>query len=248
MNKKVLGWIVTSGLMAAGSLSAQPLNDLQARLAELRNDRPIRLNVDVVLEHKGRAPLHANDSRQHGKAVVVFGRHGAEVREQRWTKRSSRFSLWRKAKNVDTETSLVDESEAGDLVDPVAAMELLLRDATLLSDEEVTWQGQPARLLVIRPGLLASEQKGKKDDGDGPARFNLEAKIWLDGDGSPLALERWVEIRLGPVLTTTTHQTLTFQQVDGRLLVDEAEESFSGKALAMLNGEDVKRMKVTVAR
>ncbi len=247
MNRKALGWLLTGGLMFASTLTAQPLNDLQARLAVLRNHQPIRLKVDVELWHKGTAPLHMNRTKQRGRAIVVYGPYGPEVREQRWLQTGRRFSFWGKSK-TQGETFLVDEGEAGDLVDPAGMMELLLQGATLLSDEEVTWQGQPARLLVIRPGLLAAERDGEAEarTGDEPERFLIEAKIWLDAGGSPLALERSMELRFGPALKVMQHQTLTLQQVEGRLLAARSEATYSGTALAVLRSRDEKKMKVTV--
>jgi hypothetical protein len=247
---KALGWLVTGGLMLASALPAQPLDPLQVRLAALRSDQPIRLKVDVELTHRGSAPLHLNGTKKRGRAIVVYGPHGPEVREQRWRETGNRFSAWRQSK-VEVETPLLDEAEAGDLVDPAGMLALLLRGATVLSDEEVAWQGQPARLLAIRPGPLAAERPDEArtagdGPGDSPERFVIEAKIWLDASGTPLALERSVELRLGPALHMTQHQTLTFQQVAGRLLADRSEETYTGTALAVLRSKDEKKMKVTV--
>lgn len=247
MNSKALGWLVTGGLMFASTLTAEPLNDLQARLATLRNDQPVRLRVDVELRHRGSAPLRLYRTKQRGRALVIYGSHGPEVREQRWLTSGSSFSLWGKSK-IEGKASLVDEVEAGDLVDPAGMMAFLLQRATLLSDEEVTWQGQPARLLVVRPDPLALERDGESKAGteDEPERFLMEAKIWLDASGSPLALERSVELRFGPVLKVTQHQTLTLQQVDGRLLAARSDETYSGTALAVLRSRNEKKMKVTL--
>lgn len=247
MHRKALGWLLAGGLMFASTLTAQPLNDLQARLVALRNDQPIRLKVDVEMWHKGSAPLHLNRTKQRGRAVVIYGPHGPEVREQRWLTTGNRFSFWRKSK-IQVETSLVAEAEAYDLVDPVGMMELMLQEATLLSDEEVTWQGEPARLLVIRPGPLAAKRDDESEAGtkDEPERFITEAKIWLDASGSPLALERSVELRLGPALKVMQHQTLTLQQVEGRLLAARSEETYSGTALGVLHSRNEKKMKVTL--
>lgn len=154
---KALAWLVTGGLMVASALPAQPLDPLQVRLAALRSDQPIRLKVDVELTHRGSAPLHLNGTKKKGRAIVVYGPHGPEVREQRWRGSSSRLSAWGESK-VEVETPLLDPAEAGDLVDPAGMLALLLRGATVLSDEEVTWQNQPARLLVIRPDPLAAER------------------------------------------------------------------------------------------
>lgn len=65
---------------------------------------------------------------------------------------------------------LLDEAEAHDLIDQAGTLKSLLHEALLVSDEEATWHGQPARLLVIRPGLMVNE-----------------AQIWLDASGSPMA-------------------------------------------------------------
>jgi hypothetical protein len=242
---KAFGWLVTGGLLLASALPAQPLDVLQVRLASLRNDQPIRLKVDVELRHRGSAPLHLNDSKQRGRAIVIYGPHGPEVREQRWLATGSRFSVWRQSK-VEDGTPLLDEVEAGDLIDPAGMLALLLRGATLLSDEEVTWQNQPARLLVIRPGLPAEEREGAELIEAHPERFVVEAKIWLDTSGSPLAVERSMELRFGSALKVTQHQTLTLQQVAGRLLAARSEETYSGTALAVLHSKDEKKMKISV--
>jgi hypothetical protein len=243
---KASGWLVTGGLMLASALPAQPLDPLQVRLAALRSDQPIRLKVDVELTHRGSAPLHWNGTKKKGRAIVVYGPHGPEVREQRWRGSANRFSAWRQSK-AEVETPLLDGAEAGDLVDPAGMLALLLRGATVLSDEEVTWQGQPARLLVIRPDPLAAQRQDEAKTAEGnPERFVTEAKIWLDAGGSPLALERSAELRFGPALQVTQHQALTFQQVEGRLLAARSEETYSGTALAVLHSRDEKKMKITV--
>jgi hypothetical protein len=243
---KALGWLLAGGLMVASVLPAQPLDPLQARLATLRNDQPIRLKVDVELRHRGSAPLQLNSTKKRGRAIVIYGPHGPEVRDQRWTETATGFSAWRPSK-VEEKTPLLDSVEAGDLVDPAGMLMLLLRGATLISDEEVTWQSQPARLLVVRPGPLTPERQGEAERAQGdPERFVTEAKIWLDAGGSPLALERSVELRFGPALQVTQRQTITFQQVAGRLLAAGSEETYSGTALAVLRSRDEKKMKITV--
>jgi hypothetical protein len=115
-----------------------------------------------------------------------------------------------------------------------------------VSEEAATWQGRPARLLVLRSNLPVTEGTGA---GTLPAGtrspFLEEAKIWLDESGLPLALERSLEAKLGPVLKATKLWTLTFHSVDGRLLVANAEAVYSGTALAVMRTRDHKTMKVT---
>lgn len=245
MNTKPLGWLVIFGLIYANALTAQPLEDLQARLAALRSEKPIRVKVDVEIRHRESAPLHLDRTKQKGRVTVRYDARGPRVGWQRSSKSGSHVSLWKNADGEDY-APLVTEEEAGDLVDPAGMLALLLEQGTLVSDEEVTWEGQPARLLVIRPLPFGTD----RDDDDRrereSERFTTEAKIWLDADGAPLALERSMELRLGPALQATQLQTLTFQQVHGRLLAARSEETFSGTALAVLRDRGEKRMKVTV--
>jgi hypothetical protein len=61
-------------------------------------------------------------------------------------------------------------------------------------------------------------------------------------------MERSMDLLLGPALKATEHQALTFQQVNGRLLVAEARETYSGTALAVLRSGDARKVKVSVLK
>ena len=241
MIPQALRWILAGALLVSSPAMAQPLNDLQARLAGLPKELPSRVKVDVELRHKGTAPLHRNNTKMRGEAILVNGRFGAEVRQQKWTKSGSRFSFWKEDED-NGDIPLVTEGEAEDLIDPVGVMADLLEGAELVSDEAVTWRDRPARLVTFRlsrPELKEAEAKGA------PLPIDESAKIWLDESGLPLALERSAAARLGGVAKVAERRTLTFRTVDGRLLVDEVEAEYSNEALAVLRGRDFKKMKVT---
>lgn len=248
MISQALRWIVAGALLAAGPVlaqtqaQAQPLSDLQARLAGLPKELPSRVKVDVELRHKGTAPLHRNNKKMRGEAVLVNGRFGPEVRQQKWTQTGSRFSLW-KADEDQAEIDLVTEGEAEDLMDPVGVLAGLLDGAELVGEEAVTWRDRPARLVTFRlsrPELKEAEAKGSPS-----LPIDESAKIWLDDSGLPLALERSAAARLGGVAKAAERRTLTFRSIGGRLLVDEVEAEYSNEALAVLRGRDFKKMKVT---
>jgi hypothetical protein len=245
MNAQALKIAVAGGLLISSALAAQPLRDLQDRLAAVRNVQPIRVKVDVELQHRGKAPLHLNDEKQKGRVIIEAGPRGVKVWEQKRTGSTSHFSLWNSEEKT-VPTPLVEEADAFALIDPAGWLGPFLIESTLVDDQEATWEGTPARLLVVRPSHLPAElEVGKASTQGEPKPVILEAKIWLGEDGLPLALERTAELRL-PALTTTQHQTLTFQLVGGRLLVRRSTETFSGTALAALHGSDTKKMKVTV--
>ena len=244
MNMKPLRWILAGGLLISSHLSAQPLDDLQVRLAALRNEQPIRLKVEVELKHKGTAPLHLNSEKLKGTAVIVYGPNGVKVQKQKSRGQITQASIWRDAKGRDPK-ELVSEDEALALVNPGAALDLALNNATLLSDGMTTWQDRPARLLVLLPSEIEKVQAEAPADGPLPPVFG-ETKIWLDESGTPLAMERSGQLLLGPALKMEVRESLEFQQVAGRLLVARWEETYSGTALAVLRGGDSKKMKVTV--
>lgn len=248
MKKQALGLIVAGGMLVSSALAAQSLNDLRARLATLRHDQPTRIKVDVEVRHRGSAPLHLNREKRRGRAVVAYGPEGVKMIERRWVGTSTGITVWKKHKdnsdNSDEGVSFLSETDAFDLVNPAAMMELYLDGATLVSDEAATWESQPARLLVIRPAFFGTNRQAEAPE-DGLTRFALEAKIWLDEDGFPLAMERSFEFKLTPALRSEQQQTLTFQEVDGRLFVAESRETSSSTALAVLRGRDSKKMKVT---
>src|SRR5215210_574479 len=215
-------------------LSAQPINDLQSRLESMRNDQKTRIEVEIELRHRGSAPLHLNKEKRRGVAVVEAGPQGVKKITSHWLTTGLRFSAWGKKKS-ENEAPLLHDTDAFDLVNPAEMMEFFLSEATLLSDEKVTWQGQPARLLVVRPSVFEETE---------PKPYAIGAKVWLDENGVPLAMERDFEFRLGPALSWTSNQSYTFQQVEGRLLVAELEETYSGTGLAVLHDRDDRKMKV----
>jgi len=79
MNRQVLRIAMAGGLLISSALAAQPLKDLQERLAAVRSDQPIRVKVDVELQHKGTAPLHLNSDKQRGRVIIEAGPWGVKA-------------------------------------------------------------------------------------------------------------------------------------------------------------------------
>jgi hypothetical protein len=233
---KAFAMALTGVILFAASGKAEPLDEVRARLSALRNDQPMRLYVDVNLEHRGSAPLHLNKTKRRGRATVDFGPKGVKMLDQKWFSDSTRFSLWR-SKPDDSDIPLLGFEEALDLADPAGALDLALSDAVVLEDRTVTWHEQMARLLVVRPAQLVAHQE------DSP--LVTEVRIWLDPSGIPLAMERSSEFQLGP-LKATQLLRFTYQWVEGRLLADEVREEFQSTAIAVLRGRDKRTMKVRI--
>lgn len=214
----------------------------------MKNDQSTRIEVEVEVRHRGTAPLHWNKTKKRGVSVIESGPEGVKVITSRWLTTGGRISFWRDGGSKN-EAPLMNDVYAETLVNPAGMMEVFLQEATLLSDEPVTWQGRPARLLVVRPRLFERRKDGEAPaqetaEDDEPRPYALDVKVWLDESGTPLAMERAFELRLGPVLSVTESETFTFQQVGGRLLVAEARETYSGTGLAVLHGRNDRKLKV----
>ncbi|HEY4591356.1 MAG TPA: hypothetical protein VIJ61_03045 [Thermoanaerobaculia bacterium] len=231
--------------MLSSVLAAEPLKDLQHRLVAARSEQPIRVKVDVELEHKEKALLHREGFKRRGQVIVEAGPQGLHMWEQIWRNSTSSSSFWG-SQRTSPPGPLLAETEARELIDSAEWIESFLLGLILVDDRPVVWEGKEARLLVVRPADLPPElEPGKAStEGEGPPVI-LEAKIWLGADGLPLALESTTAARL-PGLTTTQHQTLTFQQAGGRLLVARSTETSTETAQTGIRGSDSKTVKVTV--
>lgn len=237
MSTKALAWTLAGGLLWAASVKAEPLEDLRTRLTDLRSNEPIRLEVQVSLERRGSAPLHLKKSKLRGEATVDYGPGGIRSLEQKWLSSKTSLSLWTSSEGP-SDLRLLDDAEAETMANPVETLDLLLADSTVLSDEAVEWEGRPAHRLVVRPGLFG-------EPGEHPGPLVGEVSIWVDGDGTPLALERYSELGFTG-LRLTQYQHFTFQQVDGRLVVAAAEERTQSRTLGVHRGQDTRTMTVSV--
>lgn len=224
MKSRALGLWMASGLLISNVLTAEPLTDLRARLAALRNTQPIRLKVEIEAKHLESASLRRSGAKQTGRATINYGPKGVRMRGGLSTYSSHASSWGANEEPPGIEIPLLEEGEAKFLVDPANILYFLLWDATLLSDKPVDWQGQAARLLVFVPTSV-----GEKAASSGAFwRFSGEVKIWLSDRGLPLAMQHTMRPNVEPAVSAKKDQLFIFQEVDGRLLASRTEDTFSG--------------------
>ena len=226
---------------AIASESADALAQLTSRLAALSSDAPLRVEVEVEQKHRGTGPLHLRRTKQVGGAVIEWGPRGVRSLEQWWFGTGARLTVWERAQRrpvIDPDDRVLSEQEAAELADPAGALGELLEGATLLADEPSTWEGKVSRRLTIQPAMLAPrDAKGRARQRDEPGPLELRVAVWLDEVGEPLAVERSVDFAAGP-LSAQQRQTLLLGTVDGRLVVSEMRETWTGQATALLRGRD----------
>jgi hypothetical protein len=226
MKSWTLGSWMACGLLISSALTAEPLTDLRARMAALRNAQPIHLKVEIERKGSESASLHKSSAKQTGRATIDYGPKGVKIHGLR-SSGSSRSSSWLGAgeeRRKWIEIPMLDEGEASFLVDPATVLYYLLWDASLLRDEPATWQGKPARLLVFVPASA-----GEKAASSGAFwRFTGEVKLWLSDSGMPWAMQHAMRPNVDTAVSAKRDQLLVFQEVEGRFLAARTEDTFSG--------------------
>ena len=168
--------------MAAGTL-----DDLRARLVGLKGDSPVSARLEITVsgeEGNGDEPTELN------------GRAGADVGET--AKGVTVTYDAESVANAEREAELLDGGSrefgarfalnsitAKDVHELLNAAPYLLRQidrSRLIDEKDDTFDGKPARLLILKvtPRLNPQASKFIKD-------FKVTARIWLDGDGLPVA-------------------------------------------------------------
>ncbi len=127
-----------------------------------------------------------------------------------------------KAANPDLSSPINDvlqEATPADINDLVGFAPTLLRKidgATLKEDRADTFEGKPARLIVLDLPMRVSSK-----DRDSLKHYEGSMKIWLDADGTPLAAERVQRYEGRKFLisfSTESNVSTRFQHVGSRLI------------------------------
>jgi hypothetical protein len=220
------------GLMVASSLArADSLSDLRTALLTTNGRDP--LSMAVTFEVSNRSSDDKSTAVAKVTAHVEEGPTGLTIK---WPREIMEVAVAEqvaqsKDRNVRTPTrTAMDGLNATALNDYLHAGEQLLRvlgEATLLSEEAVTWQGHPARLLSLRvtPALSEKDKKYVKE-------IEMTVKIWLDAAGWPLAAEHSMHLRGRALLVInfeqTEHQEFRYERVNGRLVTRHHEKAVTG--------------------
>jgi hypothetical protein len=184
-------------LLLALPLAADPLGDVRAAVGKLTAREPIRATYEyqrtVVNEGKfgdanfaGKAvvELEGNDSGYH----IVFPRTLLDQVEREKVA---------KIRNPEQETPTanalreIEPVETADALDFAPTLIRLLDGSKVVSDAAGTWQGKPARVLVVRvPDRLSKDDAGKMKIGEN------RLTLWLGSDLVPLAAEHLFNAKL----------------------------------------------------
>ncbi|MEP6809258.1 MAG: hypothetical protein ABI992_03375 [Chthoniobacterales bacterium] len=223
-------------LIAPALLRADGLADVRATLAKMQSDQPLRARVEIKASNAG----GESDKRKQQSAgltavIVDYGPDGIRLN---WTPeqiRQSRQAAWEKLADPDaaqTDLATLGALEAGDalaLVDAADPLRRWLEHATLLEDKPGTFQGKPARRLLLRVQLrLNAEARKILKESDGTLQ------LWLDRTGIPIAVDRDLHARFSKFFLSYRiheHDAREFQTVGNRLIVTHSAHESSGSGL-----------------
>ena len=177
-------------LLLALPLAADPLADLRAALGKLTAVEPIHATYEYqrTVANEGK---FGND-KFSGKAVVELegGATGYHIVFPRPLLDQVEREKEAKNRNAKLETPTanalrrIDPVETADAIDFAPALLRMLDGAKLLGDAQGTWQGKPARVLVVRvPDRLDDDDAGKMKISEN------KLTLWLGTDLVPLAAE-----------------------------------------------------------
>jgi hypothetical protein len=222
-------------LAAPVLLFADGLADVRATLQELQSDHPLRARVEIKTRRLGGEGDKQKQSQAISAVIVESGPQGLTLSWSPEQIKQSRKAAWAESANPDAPKSdlatlkALAAGEALNLLDAADPLHRGLEKAVLQEDKRDTYQGKSVRLLVIRVDLGLDEEERK-------ALKSSEAilKLWLDGDGVPLAMERDIQAKFSKFLIgfrVQEHETREFQRAGGRLVVTRASKDSSGSGL-----------------
>ena len=226
--KLLLLFLVT----APALLFADGLADVRATLQKLQSDQPLRARVEINTRRLGGESDKQKQSQATSSLIVESGPQGLTLSWSPEQIKQSRKAAWTQTANPDAPKSdlatlkALAAGEALNLLDAADPLRRGLEKAVLQEERRDTYQGKPVRLLVIKVDLRLDEEERK-------ALKSSEAilKLWLDGEGVPLAMERDIQARFSKFLIgfrVHEHETREFQRAGGRLVVTRASNDSSG--------------------
>jgi hypothetical protein len=214
---------------------ADGLTDVCATLQKLQSDQPLRARVEIKIRRSGGENDKQKKSLATSTVIVESGPQGLTLSWSPEQIKQSRKLAWAERVNPDAPKSdlatlkALAAGEALNLLDAADPLRRALEKAVLQEDKRENYQGKPARLLVLKVDLGLDEEERK-------ALKSSEAilKLWLDGDGVPLAMERDIQARFSKFLIgfrVHEHETREFQRASGKLVVTRASKDSSGSGL-----------------
>jgi hypothetical protein len=222
-------------------VAADPIADVRAALTRLAARDSIRatyeLQRSVVSEGK------FDNDKFSGKAVVELQGEGGEFRVVLPRPLLEQVDREQQANTINVEQDSptvsalgqIDPVDTSNAIDFAPVLLRMLHGAKLVSDAQATFQGKPARAMVLR---LADRVK-KEDSG----RFKVlenRLTLWLGPDLVPLGAEHLFTGKFSVLILrgeSKQKKSWYFAQVGDRLVRTRHESSRSGSGMGQKSNE-----------
>ncbi len=222
--------LIAASLLAAASVRAVTLADVHGALAKLPGTGDLRAEYRVATESKeGGAAESAK-----GSVSVNVAQSGGNIGLSYSSDLLQTVARERLAHEADPEKSTpvsdtLRHINAGNVADSLSAadiLERLLLHAKVRQETAGSFNGSPARLLVLdlEPALSKSEKKHIK-------KFESTLRLWVTQSGLPLFAESTTKVTAGFLMINfnqTSVRKTTFVQSGDHLIQARDEEETSG--------------------
>lgn len=174
---------------ALGPLQADGFGDLKAALARLAGSSAVRGTLDFRTTRQTTEDKKPVVTRGHATVAVEDGPGGLRLSLRREDLAQAGAEARAMMQNPERPgphrqgLREVDPLDAAELLNHADPLARYLERATLVEERREAWNGQPARVLVIKvdPPLPQSQRRHLK-------KLEVDARIWIRADGAPLAL------------------------------------------------------------
>ncbi len=226
----------------AASAAADPISDVRTALGRLTAKDPIPATYEYqrAVDSGGKF----GEDKFAGKAVVelegdangfrtVFGRALLDQLEQEQSAKIRDSKLKTPTVNTLRELNAVETAEALDFAPVLMRM---MQGAKIMSDNAGTWQGKPARVLVLR---LVDEKE------DGPGKMTVldnKLTLWLGADLVPQAAEHIESVKFSVFLIkgeAKQKKSWHFARIGDRLVQVRHDATQSASGLGQKQNETV---------
>jgi len=221
-------------LSLALPLAANGLDDLRSSLQKLQGGDPVKATLEHSFWRQVMDDKKPTVSQGKVTAQLEDGPQGLKVAWGRGTLQQAAKELAAQEREPDrpapTRTALrnVDPLEVGESLSHAEALLRDLAQAQVQEEKADTWQGRPARLLVLKltPKIPESQRKYLKE-------LKVDAKVWIGADGVPLAFSSSVAYKGSRMFISFeggNTQELQFTRIGNRLVATRtsSEDRSSG--------------------
>ena len=228
-------------LLLAVPLAADPLGDVRVALGKLTAGQPIRATYEVQRSVANEGKFD-NDSFT-GKAVVELEGGGGDFRvvfprpllDQISREQETQMQDVNRSTPTVSAISQIDPVETANAIDFAPTLLRMLHGAKVVSDAPSTFQGKPARAMVLR---LAD--RVRKEDGGRVKISENRLTLWLGADLVPVGAEHLLNAKFSFLIfkgESKQKKSWYFAQVADRLVRVRHESTESGSGMGQKSHE-----------